>query len=191
MHQGAVLAFGLALGLVIGAPRSVLAAPVIDTYVGGGNGDGNVAINAIIDPRGLIAVGAASSPDLYIADGRNNFIRRVDGRTGLIEAVAGNGEAGFSGDGGSAVNATLNLPLDVARDSAGNLYIADNKNNRIRKVTPAGQISTFAGNGDASFSGDNGLATRAALNAPYGVAIGPDGYVYICLLYTSPSPRDS
>ena len=54
------------------------AAPVIDTYVGGGNGDGNVAISAVIDPRGLIAVGAAASPDLYIADGRNNSIRRVD-----------------------------------------------------------------------------------------------------------------
>ncbi len=165
--------------MVVVGQRPTQAASVIDTYVGGGNGDGDVAINATIDPRGLITVGPAASPSLYIADGRNNRVRRVDGQTGLIETVAGNGSVGFSGDGGSAVNASLNLPLDVARDTAGNLYIADLKNNRIRKVTPAGQISTFAGNGSSAFSGDNGLATQAALYAPYGVAVGPDGYVYI------------
>lgn len=155
------------------------AIPTIETYVGGGNGDGSSAVDASIDPRGLTAVGSASAPDLFIADGRNNRIRRVDGRSGLITTVAGNGAAGFSGDGGSAINASLNLPLDVARDSAGNLYVADTKNNRIRKIGANGQISTFAGNGNLSFSGDNGPATQAALYNPYGVAVGPDGYVYI------------
>ena len=67
----------------------------------------------------------------------------------------------------------------MARDSAGNLYIADMQNNRIRKVTPNGQISTFAGNGVLAYGGDGGLATQAALSNPYSVAAGPDGYIYI------------
>ncbi|MDX2170296.1 MAG: hypothetical protein SF182_24705 [Deltaproteobacteria bacterium] len=149
----------------------------IGTYVGGGNGDGGPAFDAALDPRGLIVVGAAA-PEVYVADGRNHRVRHVDA-SGQIETVAGSGEAGFGGDGGNALSAKLNLPLDVARDSAGNLYIADMNNNRVRKVTPNGTISTFAGNGTTSFSGDNGPATAAALNNPYGVAVGPDGYVYI------------
>ncbi|MEO8601516.1 MAG: hypothetical protein ABI629_02960 [bacterium] len=155
------------------------AAAAIDTYVGGGNGDGGFAYDATIDPRGLTLSGSPAAPDIYVADGRNHRIRRIDGETGLIETVAGGGTSGFAGDGGNALNAKLNLPLDVAQDSAGNLYIADLNNNRIRKVTPNGQISTFAGNGNMSYSGDNGLATQAALYNPYGVAVGPDGYVYI------------
>jgi hypothetical protein len=166
---------------LLGAPaQSALAVVgIIDTYVGGGNGDGSDATGASIDPRGMIAVGAASAPDLYIADGRNNLVRRVDGQNGLITTVAGSGAVGFGGDGGSALNAKMNLPLDVARDGAGNLYIADMKNNRIRKVTASGQISTFAGNGNQTFGGDGGKSTDAALYNPYGLAVGPDGYVYI------------
>jgi len=152
---------------------------VINTYAGGGNGDGAASYDAILDPRGMVAVGSPNSPDLYICDGRNHRVRRVDGDTGLIETIAGTGDSGFAGDGGSAVNARLNLPLDVAVDSAGNVYIADMSNNRIRKVTPNGQISTYAGNGNLSYSGDGGLATQAAINNPYGVTIGPDGYLYI------------
>ena len=68
---------------------------MIETYVGGGNGDGNLAVDATIDPRGLIAVGSSSAPDLYIADGRNDRVRRVDGATGLIETIAGNGVHGL------------------------------------------------------------------------------------------------
>ncbi|MGD9764449.1 MAG: dockerin type I domain-containing protein [Candidatus Binatia bacterium] len=162
-----------------GVVRAHALSGIIDTYVGGGNGDGSAAQGAIIDPRGFIAVGSESAPDFYIADSLNNRVRRVDGNTGLIETIAGNGERGFSGDGGSAVNAKLASPLDVARDSAGNVYIADTQNNRIRKVTPSGQISTFAGTGVLAYSGDGGLATQAALYNPQGVAVGPDGYVYI------------
>lgn len=170
--------FGIALTAAVGA-RSASAAPIIDTYVGGGNGDGSLAINAILDPRGMVTVGSPSSPTFYIADGRNDRVRRVDGTTGLIETIAGNGEHTYGGDGGSAVNASLSLPLDVAVDTAGNVYIADMQNNRIRKVTANGQISTFAGTGMLSYSGDGGLATQAALNSPYSVAVGPDAYVYI------------
>jgi sugar lactone lactonase YvrE len=171
-RSGYALIAVVALGLALHAPAS---ASSIGTYVGGGNGDGGPAIDASFDPRGIIVVG---STEVYFADGRNNRIRHID-RSGQIETIAGTGEAGSDGDGGNALSAELNLPLDVARDSAGNLYIADMNNNRVRKVTPNGQISTFAGNGSTSFSGDNGPATAAALNNPYGVAVGPDGYVYI------------
>lgn len=149
----------------------------IDTYVGGGIGDGGPAIDAAIDPRG-IALGSPTANELYIADGRNHRIRRID-PAGRIDTIAGTGIAGFAGDGGSALNAKFNFPLDVARDGAGNLYVADSGNNRIRKITPNGVITTFAGNGSSGFSGDNGPATQAALNTPYGVAVGPDGSVYI------------
>lgn len=169
------------LALLVAAMASArgVSAGVIDTYVGGGNGDGADAGDATIDPRGFTLVGGGVSPDMYIADGRNHRIRFVDGATGLITSLGGTGVSGFSGDGGSALNARFNLPLDVARDSAGNLYVADMTNNRIRKITASGQISTFAGNGVLTYGGDNGLATQASLNNPYGVAVGPDGYVYI------------
>ena len=155
------------------------AAPIIDTYAGGGNGDGNFAIDASLDPRGFTLAGSFEAPDIYIADYSNNRIRRVSGATGLIETIAGSGEQGFSGDGGSAVNAKLNLPLDVAVDSSGNVYIADYQNNRVRKVTPSGLISTFAGNGTFTYGGDGGPATQAGLRSPWAVAIGPDGALYI------------
>ncbi len=92
--------------------------------------------------------------------------------------MAGNGTAGFSGDNGPATSAELNVPAGVAVDSAGNLYIADYGNNRIRKVSN-GVITTVAGNGTAGFSGDNGPATSAELNMPGGVAVDSAGNLYI------------
>src|SRR5215470_12792367 len=89
----------------------------IDTYVGGGDGDGDAAINATIDPRGIALVGSASSPDIYVADGKNNRVRRVDGTSAVITTVAGNGNAAFGGDGGQGQDASLNFPLDVVVDS--------------------------------------------------------------------------
>src|SRR5579864_4368433 len=86
-----------------------------------------------------------------------------------ISTVAGNGTAGFSGDGGQATSAEINSPYMPAVDSAGNLYIADFNNNRIRKVTPGGVISTFAGTGAAGFGGDGGPATSAKLYMPSSV----------------------
>ena len=99
--------------------------------------------------------------------------------TYLITTVAGNGVPGFSGDGGAAVQASLNTPAGIAVDAAGSLYIADCKNNRIRKVSPGGVITTVAGNGSAGFSGDGGPATGARLNGPQGVAVDPAGNLYI------------
>ena len=168
----------LALALASNNIAHALQGGTIDTYVGGGNGDGDAAVNATIDPRGLVTVGAGGAPDVYIADGKNNRVRRVAGNTGLIETVAGNGAYGYTGDGGEAQNASLRFPLDVAVDGAGNVYIADTFNNRIRKVGTDRRISTFAGNGLQTYTGE-GTASQVALNTPYGVTVGPDGNVYI------------
>ena len=117
-----------------------------------------------------------SAGNLYIADTDNNRIRKVS--NGVITTVAGNGTQGFSGDNGPATSAQLNGPDGVAVDSAGNLYIADTDNNRIRKVSN-GVITTVAGNGTSGFSGDNGPATSAQLDDPYGVAVDSAGNLYI------------
>jgi uncharacterized protein (TIGR03437 family) len=121
-----------------------------------------------------VAVDVAGN--LYIADSFNNRIRRVS--NGVITTVAGNGQAGFIGDNGPATSAKLDGPQGVAVDSAGNIYIADTNNNRIRKVSN-GVITTVAGNGSLFFSGDNGPATNAQLKGPLGVAVDPAGNIYI------------
>lgn len=151
---------------------------VISTIAGNGNagfsGDGGPALNAALNAPCSVNVDAAGN--LYITDYNNQRIRKVSG--GVITTVAGNGLAGYGGDGGLATNASLNFPLGVAVDSAGNLYIADNTNNRIRKVTK-GIITTIAGNGNPGFSGDGGPAISASLLYPGGVAVDPSGTVYI------------
>jgi len=101
------------------------------------------------------------------------------GTAGVITTVAGNGTAGFYGDGAKAPTAALDHPNAVALDNAGNLYIADAGNFRIRKVTPAGIITTIAGNGSAAVSGDGGPASAAGIGYPEGIAVGPDGKIYI------------
>jgi hypothetical protein len=131
-------------------------------------GDGGPAASASL---GLATNGVATDlpGNLYIADGGNNRVRKVT-PDGTIGTVAGNGQSGFSGDGGPASSAQLFDPMAVTVDSAGNLYIADAGNNRIRKVTPAGTISTVAGIAQlvsyGSFSGDGGPAIRAGLSEP-------------------------
>jgi hypothetical protein len=100
-------------------------------------------------------------------------------QSGIITTYAGNGTPGFSGDGGPATAAQLNTPCGVAVDSAGNLYIADTSNHRVRMVTTAGVISTVAGNGTGGFSGDGGPATAAKLREPCGVAVDSGGNLYI------------
>jgi glucose/arabinose dehydrogenase len=102
-----------------------------------------------------------SAGNFYIADTFNGRIRKVT--NGVIATVAGNGTQGFSGDNGPATSARLAYPSGVAVDSDGDLYIADDSNNRIRKVTNKA-IVTVAGNGTSGFSGDNGLATSAELS---------------------------
>jgi trimeric autotransporter adhesin len=134
-----------------------------------------VQSSAVSRPAGL-ALDAQGN--LYIADSGNNRIDKV-GLDGTIRTVAGRGTVGFSGDGSSAVQAQLNAPTGVAVDDSGTLFIADTGNNRVRRVSPDGTITTVAGSGAKGFSGDGGTAVKAELSGPTGVAIGPDGALYI------------
>jgi len=120
-----------------------------------------------------------SSGNLYVSDAGHHRVRKVDAGTGIITTIAGNGSWGFSGDGALAISATLNTPQGLAIDGAGNLYIVDNGNNRIRKVTPAGVITTVAGNGAAEYSGDGDQAIYAGLNRPRGVVVDGSGNLFI------------
>ena len=121
-----------------------------------------------------------ASGDLFIADTANNVVREVIQATGMIITVAGDGSAGYSGDGGAAAAAQLNSPRSVAVDSNGNLFIADTGNNVIREVVQAtGNIITVAGTGAAGFSGDGGPASSAELNTPFGVAVDANGNLFI------------
>ncbi len=160
--------------------RKVNTNGIITTVAGNGttsfNGDGEIATNAAILPDG-VAVNAGGN--LFIADFSNNRIRRVD-TNGIITTVAGNGTASFSGDGGSATNAALKQPIGVAIDADGSMLIVDAGNYRIRKVDTNGIITTLAGNGTASFSGDGGAATNAALSSlGYAPAADVQGNVFI------------
>ena len=114
--------------------------------------------------------------NIYIADQWNHRIRKVTVSTGIISTIAGTGASSYSGDNGAATSATLYTPRGVGLDTAGNVYIADTSNHRIRKVTiSTGIITTFAGTGTASYSGDNGPATSATLYYPIGVAVDSAG----------------
>ena len=127
-----------------------------------------------------------SSGNLFIADTGNSRIRKVVAATGNIQTVAGNGTFGFSGDGGPATNATLNVPTDVYADGSGNLFISDTFNNRIREVVATtGNIQTVAGNGTQGFSGDGGPATSASLYFPEGVFVDSSGNLFIVDTYNS------
>jgi hypothetical protein len=140
-------------------------------------GDGKHAFECTLNFPTDVALDAAGNR--YIADKNNHRVRMVDKETGIITTIAGTGVAGSTGDGGQAKSAQLNLPSGIAFDSAGNLYIAENGGNRVRKVTPGGIISTVAGNGTYGFSGDGGAATSAKLASPFGVAIDGSGNLYI------------
>ncbi len=155
----------------------------IDTVAGSGgppgySGDGGPATAAKLRTPKAVAVDSAGN--IYIADTANDAIRKVDAASGTIETVAGTGSPGFSGDGGPATAAMINKPGGVAVDSAGNIYIADTANNRIRKVDAAtGIIDTIAGTGQPGYGGDGGPATLARMSKPGDVAVDPAGDLYI------------
>jgi sugar lactone lactonase YvrE len=143
---------------------------------GGYSGDGGAATSAELNVPTGVAVDACGN--LFIADNGNNVIRKVSAN-GIISTVAGNGTGGYSGDGGAATNAELNNPSGVTVDANGNLFIADQRNQRIRKVSTNGIITTVAGNGTYYYSGDGGAATNAGLSFPSGVAVDANGNLFI------------
>ena len=149
---------------------------VAGTGAAGFNGDGGPAALARLNSPRDVAV--TDDGALYIVDRENRRIRLVDA-DGLIRTVAGTGSSGFNGDRGDATQATLRAPYGVALDSRGNLYIADTFNHRIRKVTPAGGITTVAGSERFGFSGDGWPAGQAALHYPLGVAVDIAGNLYV------------
>jgi uncharacterized protein (TIGR03437 family) len=152
----------------------------IATIAGNGvlsySGDGGAAIAAELSAPQAVAVDSAGN--FYIADTANNVVRKVT-TGGVISTIAGNGKAGYGGDGSAATGAQLNSPQGLAVDAGGNLYIADTQNARVRKVTAGGTISTVAGNGTPGFGGDNGTATAAQLNIPVGLAVDASNNLYI------------
>ncbi len=155
---------------------------IISTFAGtgtaGSTGDGGPASSALLSaPRG-IHVDAANN--LYIADAANNKIRKVDLTTGIINTVAGIGTAGSAGDGLAATAAQLSSPRGVCTDAAGNIYIADRTNNKVRKVTVStGLISTYAGSGTGGFTGDGSTAATAQINRPTDVKMDAAGNLFI------------
>ena len=151
---------------------------IAGTDSSGYSGDGGAATSAsLYNPSG---VALDTAGNIYIADRDNHRIRKVSVADGTISTIAGTGSSGFSGDGGAATSADLYYPSGVALDTAGNIYIADRNNNRIRKVSVAdGTISTIAGTGSSGYSGDGGAATSARLSSPSGVALDTAGNIYI------------
>jgi hypothetical protein len=159
--------------------RKVSTAGDITTIAGltaaGYSGDGLAATLAQLNNPNGVAVDATGN--IYICDGDNSCIRKIN-TLGIISTVAGNGTAGYGGDGGPATAAVLNLPSGIALDAAGNLYIDDNNNYRIRKIT-SGTITTVAGTGTLGYTGDGTPATAADIPFSYGVAVDGSGNLFI------------
>jgi sugar lactone lactonase YvrE len=162
--------------------RKIDSKGIITTVAGNGaagtEGDSGVATSAQLNLPNGVAIDKAGN--LYISEAGNHVIRKVDANTQSIFRIAGTlGVAGFSGDGGHAVEAKLNNPKRIVVADDGVVYITDKGNHRIRKIDTNGIITTIAGNGVASFGGDGGEAPGAQLNSPSDIAIDDSGSLYI------------
>jgi hypothetical protein len=182
-------AVGLAAlpGPRVGTAQETAAPGTTTTVAGTGqegfSGDGGPATQARLRLPWDVAVDPAGN--ILVADSDNNRMRRVS-PDGMIATVVGTGpvsQGSFSGDGGRATEATLNFPRTMALDRTGNLFIGDGYNHRVRKVSPAGIITTVAGNGRAGFSGDGGPATEARLNTPVGLVADTAGNLFFVDAY--------
>ena len=153
---------------------------IIKTIAGDGRlgvaGDGGAAVSAAVGLPSAVALDAAGN--LYISQQSSHVIRRVS-TSGIITTIAGIGTPGFSGDGGPATQARLNFPIGIASDSAGNVYVAEQSNNRVRRIGVDGIITTVIGNGSLGSTGDGGPATDATMSSPFGVAVDRTGNVYV------------
>ncbi|PYT24412.1 MAG: hypothetical protein DMG57_28945 [Acidobacteria bacterium] len=174
MRKLAILCAALALAA---GPKRI--ATIAGTGVAGFLGDGGPASRAQINnPYGLTL-----GPDgaLYFCEVDNHRLRRLDLKRQIISTVAGNGRAGYSGDGGPALEASLNQPYEVRFDRSGNMYFVEMQNHIVRRVdADTNVITTAAGTGTAGFSGDGGAAAKAQLRQPHSIAIAPDGALLIC-----------
>lgn len=154
---------------------------VINAFAGigvaGFAGDGGQAVQAKINFPHAITV--SDNGTLYFCDTKNHRVRKITS-AGIITTIAGNGQAGFTGDGESAVRASLNQPEGIAVDARGNVFVADFNNHAIRKVSPEGTITTVAGNGKPGFSADGVLAVKASLNITPAVTVDSSGNLYLC-----------
>jgi len=163
-----------------GCVRKISTAGIISTVAGTGmqgySGDGGQATAAKLSGPHAVAFDAQSN--MYIVDQDNNRIRMVN-TAGIISTFAGNGTAGYSGDGGQVTAAEINYSSWICFDAAGNLYIADSNNERMRIITTAGIISTFAGNGTQGYTGNGGQATAAEMSNPAGAAVDASGNLYV------------
>jgi hypothetical protein len=150
---------------------------LITTYAGTGNWafseDGGLAAETAMYVCSL-AVDAQSN--VYVADGYR--VRRID-TAGTVTTYAGTGELGYAGDGGPATEAQLGEIAAIAADGAGNVYVADSGNHRVRRIDSAGMITTYAGTGRRGYSGDGGAATEAQLSSPCGVAVDASGRLHV------------
>ena len=168
--------FTIALTVATSVSVSRAATQTVTTVLGTGvAGYSDTQVN---NPYGIIV-----GPDgaLYFCDLDNQRIRRVDPKTKRVTTIAGNGEKGYAGDGGPALQASLNMPHEIQFDRAGNLYIAERDNHVIRKVeAKTGVVSTVAGTGLPGFSGDGGPAAKAQLRQPHSIVFDRDGTLLIC-----------
>lgn len=158
---------------LLGAP---LGAATVTTVIG--TGEPGLSDTQVANPYGVII-----GPDgaLYFCDLDNQRIRRIDPSTGRTTTIAGNGSVGYSGDGGPATQAALNMPHEIQFDRDGHLYIVERDSHAVRRVDGnTGIISTVAGTGEAGFSGDGGPATNAQLRQPHSIAFDPQGRLLIC-----------
>jgi sugar lactone lactonase YvrE/N-acetylneuraminic acid mutarotase len=162
----ALAALALLAGCSAAGSRSPSPTPRIETVAEGGQ---------LEEPTGLAVDGRG---DVIVADQGSNRILRID-RRGAVTPLAGTGVAGFGGDGGPAIDAPLNGPAGVAVAANGDVFVADQRNNRVRRIDRNGRIATVAGNGQAGFAGDGGPASAAVLNGPAAVAVDPTGNVFV------------
>lgn len=166
------------VALVMFVPAvSNASAEIIETVAGTGqaadNGAAGLADQINIGQTFGVEFGADGA--LYVCEVENHRVRRVDLQTRRVTTVAGNGKAGYSGDGGLATNATMNEPYEVRFDASGNMFVVEMQNHVVRRVdAKTGRITTVAGTGNAGFSGDNGPAIRATFRRPHSIALHGD-----------------